>query len=116
MGKARKWLSGYMAALVCGASAGCYHFTFEQRERPLTAGLNPSRGAPREEVTYQRRESTYLAGFVGNGRIDTTLYCARPIRTELKVTPTDALLSAVTLLIYTPHTLYVTCEAPTPLQ
>lgn len=112
MGKSKRWLLGTMAALMCGASSGCYHFTFEQRERALSAGLTPTRGAPREEVVYQKREATYLAGFIGNGRVDTTLYCARPIRTEVKVTPTDAVLSAVTLLIYTPRTLFVTCEAP----
>ena len=46
---------------------------------------------------------------IGTGKIDVTRYCPDPIRTELQVRATDVLLSMVTLLVYTPHTLYVTC-------
>lgn len=41
--------------------------------------------------------------------VDTTKYCTQPVRTQLKVTATDVLISVATLLIYTPHTPYVTC-------
>lgn len=44
--------------------------------------------------------------------MDATRYCEQPVRTELEVTLTDVLLSVVTLLIYTPHTLRVTCAQP----
>jgi hypothetical protein len=40
------------------------------------------------------------------------MYCDQPVRTELRVTAVDVLLSLVTVLIYTPHTLYVTCSMP----
>ena len=82
------------------ATSGCYHYSFEQTRAP-TSGA---------EITHEIRRPTYLNGFVGTGRVDTTEYCDRPVRTELRVTAKDVLLSIVTLLIYTPHTLYVTCE------
>jgi hypothetical protein len=92
------------------SSTGCYHYTFQHR--PESAALKG--GSEKDEkalVTYKERRPTYLNGFVGNGEIDTTRYCAEPVRTELRVTAVDVLISFGTLLIYTPHTLYVTCEA-----
>jgi hypothetical protein len=82
------------------ALAGCYHFSHELRD--------PSPGT--RLVTHTERTATYLNGFVGTGELDVERYCVDPIRTELRVTATDVLLSMVTLLIYTPHTLSVTCE------
>jgi hypothetical protein len=81
--------------------AACYHFTFEQREVPPGTPL----------VRHQVRVAKYVNGFVGAGRVDTRRYCEQPVRTELRVEALDVVLSIVTLLIYTPHTLYVTCEA-----
>jgi hypothetical protein len=83
-------------------AGGCYHYSFEHRTR------QPGEAT----VVYQRRAPTYLNGFVDTGKMDTKAYCRDPIRTELRVTATDVLLSVATLLIYTPHTLYVTCPAP----
>ncbi len=89
------------ACLILALCASCYRYSFEQRAP-----------APGEEVVVHKvRAPTYLNGFVGVGRIDATQYCADPLRTQLKVTATDVLLSIATLLIYTPHTLYVTCPA-----
>lgn len=82
--------------------AGCYHYSFEQRQQR----------AGEREVTHARRSATWLNGFVGTGEVDTDRYCADPIRTELRVNATDVLISIATLLIYTPHTLYVTCGVP----
>ncbi|MDB4964279.1 MAG: Bor protein [Myxococcales bacterium] len=80
-------------------ATGCYHYTFEQR-----------RPAPGERlVRHEERKPTYLNGLVGTGSVSATKYCAAPVRTELQVRATDVLLSIATLLIYTPHTLYVTC-------
>jgi len=89
-----------LRALVILSLAGCYHYTFQEAAAP-----------PGRTVTYVSRQPTYLNGFVGNGRVDTRRFCERPVKTELKVTAADVALSAVTLLIYTPHTLYVTCPA-----
>jgi hypothetical protein len=89
-----------LAALSCG----CYHFTFEQQERPAAPPLHPV-----PYVTYHERVGTFLNGFVGEGRVETARYCERPIRTELRVTATDVAIGIATLLIYVPHTLYVTC-------
>ena len=85
---------------------GCYHFRFEQQS------ARSPKEAERELVTYEVRPATYLNGFIGTGQVETSRYCEQPIRTELRVTATDVLLSVVTLLIYTPHTLYVTCPSP----
>ncbi|NMO18138.1 hypothetical protein HPC49_50750 [Pyxidicoccus fallax] len=84
------------------AMSGCYRYRFEQRPEPSGAQL----------VTHEERVPTYLNGFIGTGRVDTSRYCDQPVRTELQVTATDVLLSIVSLLIYTPHTLRVTCEQP----
>jgi hypothetical protein len=82
-------------------TAGCYHYSFEQRTP-----------APGEQVvTHVVRAPTFFNGFVDTGRVDTSKYCADPVRTELKVRASDVLISIATLLIYTPHTLYVTCPA-----
>jgi len=58
------------------------------------------------------RKPTWLNGFVGTGRVVTAKYCEDPVRTELQVRATDVLISIATLLIYIPHTLYVTCGVP----
>lgn len=88
------------AVLVAAALAGCYHYTFEER---------PANGPT---ITYRERRPTWFNGFVGNGRVDTSKYCAHPVKTELRVTASDVALGVGTLLIYTPHTLFVTCERP----
>lgn len=90
-------------ALAIGLGAGCYHYTFETAAAPGYATR-----------TYRVRRATYLNGFVGNGRVDTEAYCDDPIRTELRVTAADVAISALTLLIVTPHTLYVTCPVAPP--
>ncbi len=93
-----------MRALVAFAialsGAGCYHYQFQQAP-PVPPGARL--------VTHVERRPTYLNGFIGTGKIDTSRFCAEPVRTELRVTATDVLLSVATLLIYTPHTLSVTC-------
>jgi hypothetical protein len=106
-------LSLALPALVCG----CYHFTFDQ-EPPMTPSASPAGSvatapppAPKKVVTYEERVGTYLNGFIGNGRVETARYCERPVRTELRVTAIDVLFGVGTLLIYVPHTLYVTCAA-----
>jgi hypothetical protein len=100
-----------LAALVLLSTSGCYHFTFEQQPaRTTLTAAGEAAPAPRPTITYEETVPTYLNGFVGNGRLATHRYCADPVRTELRVTGKDVALSLVTLLIYTPHTLYVTCE------
>jgi hypothetical protein len=89
-----------LPALLLLATSGCYHYRFELRPEPSKAEL----------VTHEVRVPTYLNGFVGTGRVEAARYCEHPVSTELEVTATDVLLSVVTLLIYTPHTLRVTCE------
>jgi hypothetical protein len=97
----RSWIGRLLLAVM---ASGCYHFSFEQRSPPPGARL----------VVFKERPATHVNGFVGTGTVDVRKYCAEPIRTELRVTATDVLLSMATLLIYTPHTLYVTCAEPAP--
>lgn len=82
-------------------SSGCYHYRFRHGP-PAGREAGPT-------VTHVIRSATYLNGFVGTGAIDVGKYCPAPVHTELRVRASDVLLSVVTLLIYTPHTLYVTC-------
>jgi hypothetical protein len=105
-GSARRGCGRWTIAAICAASGiGCYHFSFElPRAGPATPAT----------VTYRERVPTYVNGFVGTGKVDVSRYCADPIRTELRVEAADVLLSMATLLIYTPHTLFVTCPAPRP--
>src|ERR1041384_2016697 len=84
-----RWASLASAVVLAG---GCYHYTFEQRQ-PAPGGAL---------IRPEQRVPTWLNGLVGTGRIDTTQYCAQPVRTELQVRATDVLLSLVTLLINTP--------------
>ncbi|MFP2907705.1 Bor/Iss family lipoprotein [Pyxidicoccus sp. 3LFB2] len=93
-------------SLLLLVTSGCYRYRFEQRPDVPEA----------RHVTHEVRVPTYLNGFVGTGRVETARYCEQPVRTELEVTATDVLLSLVTLLIYTPHTLRVTCEQPAPVE
>lgn len=88
------------------ATSGCYRYRFELRPEPPGSQL----------VTHEVRVPTYRNGFVGTGRVETARYREQPVRTELEVTATDVLLSLVTLLIYTPHTLRVTCEQPPAVE
>jgi hypothetical protein len=92
---------GFTLALTTALGSGCYHFSFEQS---VAAPATPT-------VVYTERVPTYVNGFVGTGTVHATRYCEHPIRTELRVTAVDVLLSMATLLIYTPHTLSVTCPA-----
>jgi hypothetical protein len=97
------------------ATVDCYHFSFEQRAPAAPNQPVPAQPNPDDEITYRERVATYLNGFVGTGRVESYKYCQHPIRTELRVTGLDVLFGFFTLLIYTPHTLYVTClrnEAP----
>jgi hypothetical protein len=94
-----------LAAIALAGASGCYHYSFEQ------SGAAAADSLGRPMVTHEVRAPTYLNGFVGTGAVDTSRFCDEPIRTELRVTATDVLLSVATLLIYTPHTLYVTCLA-----
>lgn len=90
-----------LGLVLVGLGTGCYHYTFLGATAPGYATR-----------TYKIRRATYLNGFVGNGRVDTRAYCEAPVKTELRVTAADVAIGVLTLLIVTPHTLYVTCPVP----
>jgi hypothetical protein len=113
------------------ASIGCYHFAFDLpppegacaaagtaptpaaqgRTRASAGAGGEGRAGVGATVEYVSHPPTYVNGFVGTGRVDTRVYCAHPLRTELNVGVGDVLISMATLLIYTPHTLTVVCPA-----
>lgn len=93
--------SSVLSLVVVAFGSGCYHYAFEQ---------HPPRD-PARVVVHEEHVPTYLNGFLGTGDVNVKKNCKEPVKTELRVTATDVLLSAVTLLVYTPHTLYVTCDA-----
>jgi hypothetical protein len=100
-------LARHIAALLFAAllvGPGCYHYRFEQE--PVAPQSHP-----RSAVRHTIRSGTWINGLVGTGEVDTRLYCERPLSTELRVSALDVLISVGTLLIYTPHTLTVTCPA-----
>jgi hypothetical protein len=103
-------LAALAAAFILVDASGCYHYTIDLRSAP-EATLN----APVEHqatVTHEERAATFFNGFIGNGRINARKYCADPLRVGLRVTALDVVISMATLLVYTPHSLYVVCEAP----
>lgn len=93
------------AATAIGAllANGCAHLAFEHRPPP---------GDSTRLVSHVERRATFLSGLVGRQELDVGRYCANPVRTELRVTTTDALLALVTLLVYTPRTMTVVCIEP----
>jgi hypothetical protein len=99
------------------ALSGCYQFSLEHRAPTSTTFLTSSDGSivarpPSRLVTYERTVPSYFNGIGGTARIDTSRFCDQPVRTEVRVNTRDVLASMLTLLTYTPHTLYVTCEVP----
>jgi hypothetical protein len=99
--QARTAAFGLLVVFSLGTS-GCYRYAFELGREPT--------GGP--TVTYVSHPATFLNGFVGTGSVDALAYCPDPIRTELKVSFTDVLVSVASLLVYTPHTLKVVCPGP----
>jgi hypothetical protein len=85
-----------LGSALLGAS-GCYRYAFDLDKTPGTS------------VTYTVHPATFFNGFFGEGHVDATAYCAHPVRTELKVSASDVLVSVASLLIYTPHTLEIVC-------
>jgi hypothetical protein len=95
------WVS--CCAVACLAmTAGCYKATF-YRDPQLTSGDQ------HEEWT-----NFYLFGLVGTETIDVGRYCP-PNSVAMVRTGANAgtgFVSIITLGIYTPHKVYVTCAAP----
>jgi hypothetical protein len=99
--RSRRWLSS--CALACLAlTAGCYKATF-YRDPQVTSGDR------HEEWT-----NFYVFGLVGSEVIDVRRYCppnaVATVRTGGNLG--TGVVSVITLGIYTPHKVYVTCAAP----
>jgi hypothetical protein len=97
----RHWVR--FSAVVCFAmTAGCYKATFYQDPK-LTSGDE-----------HEQWTNFYLFGLVGTESIDVSRYCP-PNRIAMVRTGANAgtgIVSIITLGIYTPHKVYVTCAAP----
>lgn len=86
-----------VAALLIG-SAGCYHSI-------LTTGLTPG-----TEVHHETFKPAFINGLVP-ATVDASSYCAgkRWARVETQQSPVNVLVSIVTLGIFTPMDITVTC-------
>ena len=97
----RQWVNCCAIAWLA-ATAGCYKATF-YRDPQVTSGDQ------HEEWT-----NFYLFGLVGSESIEVSRYCP-PNRVAMVRTGANVgtgFVSVVTLGIYTPHKVYVTCAAP----
>ncbi len=99
MNKQRSWVRAATAALVCLGLSGCYKATFI-RDAQVVKG---------EE--HDRWTTFFLFGLVGTEEVDVKEFCPAG---DVAVVRTGAnfgtgFVSAITLGIYTPHKVYVTC-------
>jgi hypothetical protein len=97
----RRWFSS--CAVGCLAlTAGCYKATF-YRDPQVTSGDR------HEEWT-----NFYVFGLVGSEVIDIRRYCAPATVATVRTGANfgTGFVSVITLGIYTPHKVYVTCAAP----
>jgi len=78
-----------------------------------TVTIHPKQSAElTTEPTYQERKSFYLAGLIGEERVNVSEVCEEKeaVQMQSQQTFVDGLLTVVTLGIYAPHTAKVWCE------
>jgi Bor protein len=99
MNKQRSWVRAATAALVCLGLSGCYKATFI-RDAGVVGG---------EE--HDQWSTFFLFGLIGTEEVDVKEFCpdgdAAVVRTGANFG--TSLVSAVTVGIYTPRKVYVTC-------
>ena len=93
------WCVGALAVLL--GLAGCYKATFYQNPH-ATPGAH-----------HERWTAFFIFGLVGSQRIDVRDFCGSDELAEVRTGGNFAtgLLSAITIGIYTPRKVYVTCAA-----
>ena len=99
----RRWVNCCAVAFLA-TTAGCYKATF-YRDPQVTSGNH-----------YEEWVNFYLFGLVGDEVIDVHKYCP-PDGVAVVRTGANAgtgFVSIITLGIYTPRKVYVTCAAPAP--
>lgn len=100
----RRWLYGLGLIGVLAETSGCYKATFYRDPQVV-------KGDEHEEWT-----NFYLFGLVGNESIDVARFCppdrVAQVRTGANVG--TGVIGVITLGIYTPHKIYVTCTAAGP--
>jgi hypothetical protein len=102
MNRCRRQLVSCCAVAWLAVTAGCYKATFYQNPQVTS-------GDQHEEWT-----DFFLFGLVGNQSIEVGRYCP-PNSVAVVRTGANAgtgFVSVITLGIYTPHKVYVTCAAP----
>jgi Bor protein len=94
------WLSGFA---LCAASLACYHATIETGATPST------------EVVEKSFASGWIFGLVPPSTVSTAERCANgPAKVETQLSFVNELVSWLTLGIYTPMSIKVTCAATGP--
>jgi hypothetical protein len=103
MDRSRRRWTGCCAVVWLALTAGCYKATF-YRDPQMTSG-----------VAHEEWTDFFLFGLVGNEVVDVEKYCpansVAMVRTGANLG--TGLVGVVTLGIYTPHKVYVTCAAAT---
>lgn len=99
----RAWLKGLLLAATL-ASTGCYRATFYR-------DASVSKGETHDEWT-----NFYVFGLVGDERVDVRPFCPGGEVAAVQTGGNFAtgLVSVVTIGIYTPRKVYVTCPTATP--
>jgi hypothetical protein len=97
----KMWLSVASTALVILASTGCYHATIETGATPST------------ETISKQWAAGWVLGLVPPSTVETAAKCPHGVaKVETQLSFLNQLVSWLTIYIYTPMTIEVTCAAP----
>jgi hypothetical protein len=87
--------------LLCGALGaltGCYNITYVARSRTPAA------------IAHEQKQDFFLWGIVGKQNVDVRALCPTgPAKIKGQQTGVEVLLAIITLGIYTPRSVFVTC-------
>jgi Bor protein len=95
------WFSAASTALIIVASTGCYHATIETGATPST------------ETISKQWAAGWILGLVPPSTVETAAKCPHGVaKVETQLSFLNQLVSWLTIYIYTPMTIEVTCAAP----
>jgi hypothetical protein len=95
------WLSAATTTLVILASTGCYHATIETGATPST------------ETISKHWAAGWILGLVPPSDVETAAKCPHGVaKVETQLSFLNQLVGWLTIYIYTPMTIEVTCAAP----
>lgn len=94
------WVRGILMVLLVAGLSGCYKHT-----------VHAGRGAPDGRVAYDHWEHFWIAGLIGDVRVDIQEICGSPDATvRVRQSVLNGLVAGLTGGIYTPTTVEVRCR------